>query len=1289
MASGGPLKPGSAGVDDKRSEPATGRPCPASCGASISSRDQHPLCIACMGVSHAQESLANPESCVHCIKMPVRILKRRWRVSAAPKENPGLDSTVASATANVKPSRSWGDMVDFPLDSPLPDNLLEHYEDEEGEGEGTEDDASAEALGDEVDDEEEEDAILIQPSRPSSALSGGTPPSVKEADIHEVCKRAAAKLGLEWPASQTSEGEERDLYDGKWLPSRQPPGRQLLPAVPACMKEMRKYWDKPFRSRVPVKGYSSLEIHGGSDLGVGDPPLVEPAVAYHLHPNRRATLSSAGPSLPGKMERFTASMYQKVYKSASQTIQNLNTESLLAGYQSELLQEMGLSLDKGVPDPAVWEEICVVADLILRVSRGAVQGVGRVMGLAVAGERALWLNLSSLPDQDKQVIMDSPFDPLKVKGLFGEAVNSMQQACDLRKKQGEAFNLCLPRKPTPRQQPPPRSGFAAVAAKNRTAAAKEPRGPNVEQAVSQQPRAPNQKPWGKHSFAAVAAVRQETGLQFIRPPQEGDSAPGVSLSKQRPTPVVKDRACAVGQNITLGPLSARAIQWRVCTVCPWVLTTIEKGYRLQFAIKPPVFNGVVFSTATGESAQVLGTEIASLLSKGAIRMLGEEETQQGFYSRYFVIPKKGGSLRPILDLRILNAHLRKYAFKMITNETLFRSIRPADWFTSVDLQDAYFHISIYPSHRKYLRFAFQNVAYEFTAMPFGLSLAPRVFSKCVEAALTSMRNSGLRLFAYLDDYLLCSQTREMAVRNTQSLLSHLSELGFSVNREKSVLTPTQCIEYLGLKLDAVAYRAYLSQSRVEKFVQQLALFHRGNTVTLRACLRISGLMASAISVVPQGLLKMRDFQRWVLSLRLDSRRHLNRKVKSKRGRLVYDPSSPILAWQALDPRNSPAPLRGTVAPPPTEGSTDTGAGADFPPATPAACALGLARERMNLHAVGLPLRVINTIQSARATSTRTLYDLKWRVFEKWCEEKHVVSFQCSVAEVLCFLQEMLDKGRAFSTIKVYLAAISACHIGWGDGPIGRHPLLKRFMRGAHRLRPVSKPLAPSWDLNVVLEALSSALFEPVESVELKLLSLKTVLLLALTTAKRVSELQALSIHPSCLRFAQDYGKVVFKANPAFIPKVINPAYSCSSVELRAFHPPPFSSQEESRLNTLCPVRALRVYVDRTKGFRKSNQLFVSWASTHRGKPVSRQRLSHWLVEAISRAYEYRGLQVPDGLRAHSTRGMATSWALFRGVSVQDICAAASWATPHTFVRFYRLDVTAPSVAHSVLSVGSP
>ena len=156
-----------------------------------------------------------------------------------------------------------------------------------------------------------------------------------------------------------------------------------------------------------------------------------------------------------------------------------------------------------------------------------------------------------------------------------------------------------------------------------------------------------------------------------------------------------------------------------------------------------------------------------------------------------------------------------------------------------------------------------------------------------------------------------------------------------------------------------------------------------------------------------------------------------------------------------------------------------------------------------------------------------------------------------------------------------------------------------------------------------------------------------------------------------------------------MPKVVESGYRCPTVELLAFHPPPFSSAEEKKLNTLCPVRALHVYLSRTAGFRKSDQLFVSCATPHKGKPLSRQRLSHWIVEAISLAYGCRGLQPPKGLRAHSTRGVATPWALFRGVSVQDICAVASWATPHTFVRFYRLDVSGPSVAQAVLEANRP
>lgn len=74
------------------------------------------------------------------------------------------------------------------------------------------------------------------------------------------------------------------------------------------------------------------------------------------------------------------------------------------------------------------------------------------------------------------------------------------------------------------------------------------------------------------------------------------------------------------------------------------------------------------------------------------------------------------------------------------------------------------------------------------------------------------------------------------------------------------------------------------------------------------------------------------------------------------------------------------------------------------------------------------------------------------------------------------------------------------------------------------------------------------------------------------------------------------------------------------------------------------------------------------------------------MAAIALPYGSRGLLTPKGLHTHSTRGLSSSWVLFRRVSIQEVCAVASWAPPHTFARFYRLDVKAPTLASLVLSV---
>ncbi len=93
-------------------------------------------------------------------------------------------------------------------------------------------------------------------------------------------------------------------------------------------------------------------------------------------------------------------------------------------------------------------------------------------------------------------------------------------------------------------------------------------------------------------------------------------------------------------------------------------------------------------------------------------------------------------------------------------------------------------------------------------------------------------------------------------------------------------------------------------------------------------------------------------------------------------------------------------------------------------------------------------------------------------------------------------------------------------------------------------------------------------------------------------------------------------------NPAYLPKVINPQFKNQILEMTQFQPP--SQTEQEGLLTLCPVRALRTYVNVTQPLRKSHsQLFVCHGKTRLGLPLSKQRVSHWLVDVISHAYTVR------------------------------------------------------------------
>ncbi len=154
-------------------------------------------------------------------------------------------------------------------------------------------------------------------------------------------------------------------------------------------------------------------------------------------------------------------------------------------------------------------------------------------------------------------------------------------------------------------------------------------------------------------------------------------------------------------------------------------------------------------------------------------------------------------------------------------------------FAAIDLKDAYFHVSILPRHKPFLRFAFEGRAYQYKALPFGLSLLPRVFTKVVEPGLAPLREAGIHILNYLDDWLILAQSQALLCEHRDIVLSLLSRLGLQVNWEKSKLTPTQRISFLGMEFDSVNLTARLSIERAQSMLNCLKSFQRKRAVPLK------------------------------------------------------------------------------------------------------------------------------------------------------------------------------------------------------------------------------------------------------------------------------------------------------------------------------------------------------------------------------------------------------------------------------------------------------------------------
>ena len=244
--------------------------------------------------------------------------------------------------------------------------------------------------------------------------------------------------------------------------------------------------------------------------------------------------------------------------------------------------------------------------------------------------------------------------------------------------------------------------------------------------------------------------------------------------------------------------------------------------------------------------------------------------------------------------------------------------------------------------------------------------------------------------------------------------------------------------------------------------------------------------------------------------------------------------------------------------------------------------------------------------------------------------------------VLNFLVQLHEQGLTCTTLNTAQSAISAFTLSADRTPIGSNPVLSRFMKGIYKCTPPIPQYQSTCNVQPVLSYLSG--LSSMENLDLKSLTLKVTMLVALVSAQRSQTLHTLNIN-----FMRDTSSRFEFVVPAHI-KHSRPGY----------RPPPVMLQAYPQDNSLCVSSYLTEYLQQTQPFQgEETQLFLSFTRPH--KAISKETLSRWLQSVTSSA----GIDVAS-FKPHSTRSASTFKAKAGCLVMGEILRMAGWSSSRSF-----------------------
>ena len=264
--------------------------------------------------------------------------------------------------------------------------------------------------------------------------------------------------------------------------------------------------------------------------------------------------------------------------------------------------------------------------------------------------------------------------------------------------------------------------------------------------------------------------------------------------------------------------------------------------------------------SNSEQTDSANAQISVLLEKRAIieTSLGEPGE---FVSNVFLVPKKDGGYRMILNLKRFNHFVEYHHFKMETLSCILQLVQPFCYMATFDLTDAYLTIAINKFHVKFLKFQWAGKTYMYIVLPFGISSAPRKFTKVLKPILAFLRSQGVIILMYIDDGWTMALTYAACYQQISHVMSTFSRFGFLINIKKSRPIPSQRVQSLGFLIDSVRMVVLLPPDKTARVISFCHSMLSAVSFTARQLASFIGVLVSVFPACPLGRLHYRSLER--------------------------------------------------------------------------------------------------------------------------------------------------------------------------------------------------------------------------------------------------------------------------------------------------------------------------------------------------------------------------------------------------------------------------------------------